>query len=324
MITCRWMMPVFLALSLGAPAWAAPTAPAPVAAAAEQEAPAPKRFSLTLEKEPPRAALARIAKESGELVLPDSTVNRGEVTATWKDVTVEEAVADLCRQVGLSWKRVYLPPGTAASGDNVSQIYRSLRALHAGGLVAFEPGSGRGTMLLLNVPLPQEYQSVMERPNTGFRRAYLVLNQHQPLVPGQQPVDDGEPWRPGEQLTPEKMARLQRDTMAALSQLSPEQRQAALQASMQSQMEIFTQNPQLMAQFVKEAGALQMRFVMEHPEVFQTVMQSAMQAQIEMLQEMPAEQLQQIMKMQMEAAKQIPPETMQRLMELMRGVQPPQ
>ena len=272
--------------------------------------PVPKRFSLSLKNENARATFYRIGKESGQTVLPDSTLNRGLVTAEWKDVTVEEALEAACKQLNASWRRVYLPPGTAANADNVSQIYRSL--------VAFEPGMGRGTVLLLNAKLPAEYEKVMEQPDTAFRRAYLDLRLHTPLVPQRAAGDDGKPWQPGDTLTPAKLARLSGDLLSALSQMSPEERQAALQAQIASQMEAFARNPQMMAQFVKESAGIQLQFMAQNPELVQTITQSAMQAQIEVIQQMTPEQRQAWAKAQMDVIKQIPPEQMKQLTDLMR------
>ncbi|MDH7568716.1 MAG: hypothetical protein QHJ73_03930, partial [Armatimonadota bacterium] len=243
---------------------------------------------------------------------------RGAITADWKEVTVEEALTEACRQIGAAWKRVYIPPGTAVNADNVSQIYRNLRALVAGGLVVLDPQTGRGTVLLLNTPLPNEYREVMEAPNTGFRRAYLVLREHVPLVPAQLPPDDGHPWQPGEPLTPAKMARLQADTLAALSRMSPEERQAALRAAAEAQMAIFAQNPQLLTQFVRETAGMQTQILTQHPELMQGVMQSAVQAQIEAMQQMTPEQRQEMVRAQQEMMRQIPPEQLRQLIELMR------
>lgn len=308
----RWLsLPVFLLPFLAgmAPAAAAEEAPA--------APPAVKRISLAVRGERPRIALARVGELAGEAVLVDSTV-QAPITADWRDKSVEEVLDDACKALGVAWKRVYLPPGTAANPDNVSQIYRSLRALYAGGLVAFEPGSEKGTILLLNTKLPKDTQTVMEQPNSGFWRAYLVLDERKPLVPQAAPPDDERPWQPGEPLTPKKMARMQREMFAALSRMAPEERQAAMAAAMVAQMDIFAQNPQLIAQFVKESATIHAQFMTQHPEMMQTITQAAMQAQIEALQEMTPEQRTTMLKAQMDAVKQIPKEQMQQLIELMK------
>lgn len=298
---------------------APPTAATPAAPAATEAA--PKRFSLSVKEEGPRVVFDLIARAVDERILVDSSVQGGRVTADWKDATLDEALTEACKQLGVAWKRVYVPPHTALVPDNVSQIYRTLRSLVAGGLVALEPGDDKASMLLLNAPLPANFRGVMEQPNTGFRRCVLVLNERVPLQTAHSPAADEESgaWQPGQPLTPRRMAALSRGLLVAMAQMSPEQRQAAMQMSLESQMEILSQNPQLLGQFVRESTGMQMQFMMRNPEMLQGVMQAAMQAQISAIQQMSPEQRQMLVQIQLQTLRSIPPDQMQQLMQLFGG-----
>ncbi len=304
----RWLAVLSVSL-LAAPVLAAPEAPA-----APQPA-APKRLTLSAKGEPVAALLARVGEASGALILPDSTAV-GKVTGEWQDAALEDVLTAIAGQLKLSWKRVYLPPGTAATGDNVSQIYRALRALQAGGLVALEPNGEHGTVLLLNTALPKEYRGVMEQPNSGFRMAYLVLNERVALTPRAPQVESVEAWRPGARMTPENYTKLANDMLIALSQLPPEERQAVLALAMESQLQIMVQNPQLMAQMIYESAGLQFKFIADNPELSRAIMQAGMQASIEAMQLMSPAQLQAFLRLQQELVKELPQEQLQQLMKL--------
>ena len=232
----RWLAVLSVSL-LAAPVLAAPEAPA-----APQPA-APKRLTLSAKGEPVAALLARVGEASGALILPDSTAV-GKVTGEWQDAALEDVLTAIAGQLKLSWKRVYLPPGTAATGDNVSQIYRALRALQAGGLVALEPNGEHGTVLLLNTALPKEYRGVMEQPNSGFRMAYLVLNERVALARAPQ-VESVEAWRPGARMTPRHHTKLANDS-ALIACRNCRRRSGRRCCAMESQLQIMVQNPQLM------------------------------------------------------------------------------
>lgn len=291
---------------------------APVLAAPEPQAPpTPKPVTLTAKNEPAAKFLQRLREASGELILPDSTVE-GDVTGEWKDAKVGDVLTDVTKALKLSWKRLYLPPGTGMTGDNVSQVYRSLQALRTSGLVALDPDGQRGTILLLNASLPKDYTTTMEQPNSGFRRAYLVLNEKVPLVP-KVPEGAVQAWKPGDRLTPENYTKLSNEMLAALAQLPPEEREAVLRQAMEAQTRLMAQNPQLMAQMIREGAMMQFRFMTENPELTQMIVQTAMQAQLEALQSMTPEQLQAFAQMQADIIRQIPPEQLEQFARIMGG-----
>jgi hypothetical protein len=298
---------------------------APRAGLAAPEAPpkpeALKRFSLALNNVQAKPALLLVGRACGELVLADSTLGRGVISADWKDVTVEDALTDACKQLGASWKRVYLPPRTVPVADNVSQLYRSLRGLYAGGIVALEPDSDRGSILLSNSALPKGTRELMEGAGNDFRRAYLVLRPNVPLT--QPAADDGGPWQPGQPLSAGKFARMQRDMAAALAQMTPEERQAALGAGIEAQMAVFGQNPQLMQQVVQDYSVLQTRLVISNPQIIGAVVQGIVQGHLDVLPQMTPEQRQELRDTGRDAFRQLPPDQLMQLMILMgRRAQP--
>ena len=265
-------------------ALAQPISP-PSAAAATPEA-------QTLALEFDRIEIQRVAQTLSERthknVLLDGTVKPTlPVTLTGSAKSVEEALDQLTRPLGLTWKKVYVMKTSApANGEQIARLVETVKEVSTSGLVVEDPASRQVTLYLRDLPAAPNLEAQIHTAWPFLQPVYLLSN---PKAAMRKP-EKQEPPRPA---TPDQFAAMERQRMDLFMKMSPDERAKAMQQAMGM---VFQTDPAAMQEMIR----------------------AGMQAWMQTMQQMTPEQRQQMLSMSMQMMQSIPPETWQNLFQTFR------
>jgi len=292
------------ALAASSAAWSQVPAPpgGPAAAPPGAAHTPPPPIALRYE----RTALATVARElterSGRPVLIDSTVRApSPVTLAADAKDLEDALARVTAPLGLTWRKVYLPPppGPARedrapewTGDQVRAAAVAVETLERSGVILEEPARGRATLFMRSVPAAADFEGKVRATWPHMKPYYLITNPRARAPRDASRRDAVAARRQGEP-TAEEFAALERERMALFLRMPPEERAAAMSQAMD---------------FMLQAD----------PAVLQEMMKAGMQAWMQSMQRMTPDQRRQLLQSQMQMMQSIPPEVWQDLFSLFR------
>jgi ABC-type dipeptide/oligopeptide/nickel transport system ATPase component len=279
------LRPLCLFLALLAPAGRAsaqPISPPSVAPAT------PEAQTIALEFD--RIEIQRVAQSLTERthrsILLDGTVKPAlPVSLTGSAKSVEEALDQLTKPLGLTWKKVYIPKSSApANGEQIDRLVETVKKISTAGLVVEDPASHRVTLYLRDLPTAPNLEAQIHTTWPFLQPVYLLSD---PKAAPRKP-EKPEPPRPA---TPDQFAAMERQRMDLLMKMSPDERAKAMQQAMGM---VFQTDPAAM----------------------QEMMRAGMQAFMQTMQQMTPEQRQQMFSMSMQMMQSIPPETWQNLFQM--------
>jgi ABC-type dipeptide/oligopeptide/nickel transport system ATPase component len=265
-------------------------APAQPAAHSTPAAKATEAQTIALEFD--RIEIQRVAETLSERthksVLLDSTVKSTlPVTLTGSAKTIEEALDQLSRPLGLIWKKIYVMKSAApANGEQIARLVEAVKAVSTPGLVVEDPASHQVTLYLRDLPAAPDLEAQIHAAWPFLQPVYLLSN---PKAAVQKP----EKQAPAQPATPEQFAAIERQRMDMFMKLSPDERAKAMQQSMGMVLQT-------------------------DPAAMQEMMRTGMQAWMQTMQQMTPEQRQQMISMSMQMMQSIPPETWQNLFQMFR------
>lgn len=281
--------------------FAADTLPVGQAADVKTGTPAPaaadeRKVSITADVTEAAEALASLAEQSGEKLVIESTV-KGKVTLTLSDVSLETALAALCKSQGFQWRKMYLDPESKLleQPDKLAASVRLASGLSMPDIVV--AGSSAGSVGVYSSD-KKAVKAVEDKASgeLGMKRLYLVSNDSAVASKG---ADERS-------AAVDKYIETNKKLMEDFMKLSPEEQEQAITAgiSMFEQMD---------------------------PSYMSSVMQAVMRTDPELLRRMSArntemlfhmdpQQRRSMMKMNMEMMKSITPEQMQILQEDAKAV----
>lgn len=280
------------------PGAAAPPRGGAPAGAPRPAASSPVAVPIALEFD--RIEIQRVAQTLSERthrsVLLDGSVQPAlPVTATGTAKTLEEALDQLTRPLGLAWKKVYVAKGPApVNGERIASLVESIKGVPAAGVVVEDPAARQVTLYLRNLPAAADLEAQIRTAWPFLEPVYLLSDPR----PAAKKPDEKERARPA---PPDRFANLERERMELLLKMSPEERAKATQRAMNMLLQI-------------------------DPDAMQEMMRSGMQAWVQTMQQMTPEQRQQWMQMSLRMFQSIPPETWQNMFQMFRpgpGSAPP-
>ena len=271
-------------VALGGRAPAQPVSPPPAAAAT----PEARNISLEFDRIEIQRVAQNLSERTHKSVLLDGTVKPTlPVTLTGSAKTVEEALDQLTKPLGLTWKKVYVMKSSApANGEQIARLVETVKGVSTSGLVVEDPASHQVTLYLRDLPATPNLEAQIHTAWPFLQPVYLLSNP-KAAVPK---LEKKEPPRP---VTPDQFAAMERQRMDMFMKLSPDERAKAMQQAMGM---VFQTDPAAM----------------------QEMMRAGMQAWMQTMQQMTPEQRQQMLSMSMQMMQSIPPETWQNLFQMFR------
>lgn len=297
--------PILLAgmLALTSAAWSQlPRPPARLAPTPGEAAPTPSApISLRYDRAPLSTVARELGERGGRRVLLDSTARAGTpVTVTAEARDLEDGLTRVTALLGLSWRKVYMPPAPTRegvpkewTGDQVRAAAAAVEALERSGVIVEE--RGRATLFMRSVPAATDFEAKV-RLTWPQMKPYYLISHPKARAPRENARRDAAARRPGEG-TPEEFADLERQRMEAFMRLSPDGRATAMSQAMDLMLQA-------------------------DPTVMQEMMQAGMQAWMQSMQRMTPEQRGQLIQRQMQMMQSIPPEVWQDLFSLFRPQAP--
>jgi len=228
---------------------------------------------------PIQEVLAKIGQDMRVAIVADSSVS-GKVTLGLKNKPLPEALDVLCKQLGLTWRRIFLPRNQNIAPDKLSEIIRALKALEVAGIFIEDPATGQGTSLMKNFPLQPGYDAQMTAGGSAFKAVYLVTDEKASKTAQARKEEKGsKDQKPGRV---QRYVDIAREQMEMLMQMTPEERREAMMAGMQMFMNMDPQARQQMMQMGMQMG-MEM-FQQMDPQMRQQLIEQSMQAFQQMFQ----------------------------------------
>lgn len=237
----------------------------------------------------------QVSEQTGVRILVEKTADK-KVSASVKDITVEDALSAICKSGDLAWRKIYLKASSPLlkAPDTLAATIRLMAGLEFPDVLL---DSAFVKDQLVHMAQKQAVDAIPDklRKDLGMTPVYLVTNDKAVKEAIEKPESKVE-----------KYAKLQEEMMKLFMEMTPEEREQAMALNMQ-QMQNF--DPKYMAEMTK--SVLKMG-----PEQIGQIAQM----QMDSLFSMPTDMRRNLMKMQMQAQQFMTAEQRQMLMEDARAV----
>ena len=291
---------LFATLSLGSGAGAAETASAdkPQAAPSQAKPEETKESKVTVEAKDTKVKdiIESLAKQSKEKFVIESTVKGTVGSLSLKDVSLESALAAVCKTAKIEWRKMYIAPDSKLleQPDRFASTVRLMCGLSFPDMVMAGSSMNKvGAHFEDKKAVTGAEESALK--TLGMSKVYLITNDA--AVAAKALAKDKEE----KSAAVDKFSQSQLDQMDMFVKMTPEEREQALLASLNMMDQV---GPEYM-------GAIMQTLANSDPESLRRMMNK----QMDMLMSMTTDQRRTMMKFQMQAVKMISPDVQKTLQE---------
>jgi hypothetical protein len=251
-------------------------------------APAPATISLAFDRIDIQRVAQTLTEQTHKSVLLDASVQPTTVvTSTGGAKTLEEALNQLTKPLGLVWKKVYVTKtAIPIDGRQVARLVDTVKGVLSPGVVVEDPATRQVTLYLRDLPAAPDLEAQIKTAWPFLQPVYLLSDPR----PSAKKNEKQERPRPN---SPEQFAQLEQQRTAMFLKMSPEDRAKAVQQAMSMMLQT-------------------------DPAAMQQMMQAGMQAWVQTMQQMTPDQRQQFVAMSMQMMQTIPADTWQNLFQMFR------
>jgi len=256
-------------------------------------------LSVEYSDKPAAEAFADLAQKGGATILVESSV-KGKVTLSASDVSVENALAAVCKSLDVQWRKLYIQqkPGEELKADSLAAVVRIISAARLPDVIV--SGSQDEKPMVFAKRTRFAIDADVMVTDTDLKPVYLVTNDRAAAKKAEDTAKTDD--KPKEKTKAEKYADMQKEMMSDFLEMTPEERTEAMRQSMNMLMQM-------------DPGIYKEMSLAAIKSMDSQMMGDMMRMNMQMVMELPTDQLVEIMKINMQAMQNLPPEVMQKMME---------